>query len=685
MEHDIKRSIELMEKGFVEHEDGNLFVQLAEAYRAAGDLERAMRVLRRGLEKHPTYVPGYALLGIVLRDLGREAEAAVCFEQLLEMDPSNPVARASLAEIPAALARGRSSARGTATGIANGRSGSAAARPVARLSAAAESASEPYVADAGFARPDAGFARPDAGFARPDTRPDEGLRPAWGRSAWSAGVRPRLHGDPPVNGSGARVEAGYRNGASDHAHAAGESAAVQPRRAPVDLHPPQQDRTGDDSMAVELADLLVGFLEFRDPFFRGGTSMTRLLGAAIARQLGVDEATVKEISLGAVLRDVGQIPLKGFIERAGTELDADGRRQLARHVDTSLELLSAIRLPRVALDTVRHHHEWWDGRGYPDGLTGDRIPLGARIVSVADSLAAMIAARPHRLPMRVRDAVDDIHSRSGKQYDPAVVEALVQVLTGTSWRGLPFGLRHRILVVDPDDTRAMVMATKLCSNGYLAETASSAETARERLLHTRIVGLVISAELPEGGDGSLVRAVRDVERHAMIPIVLTETAPTQRAALLDAGADVCLVPGSEFSEMKATIEAFLRREGGPLAAGGRSEALWAGLQGDLEEFPLSWLLQVLNYDTRTAAVFIAGKGDAGAIYLDAGNPRHAQTMSLKGEEALRAMLRWSTGSFSVDPDTTTDEESIRLPLMKLLLDDAVQDDHADFFGAVKVT
>ena len=94
---------------------------------------------------------------------------------------------------------------------------------------------------------------------------------------------------------------------------------------------------------------------------------------------------------------------------------------------------------------------------------------------------------------------------------------------------------------------------------------------------------------------------------------------------------------------------------------------------------------MLNYDARTAAVFIAAKGDAGVIYLEDGNPRHAETMFLRGEEALRAMLKWPAGSFNVDPDATTTSESVRSALMKLLLDDAVQEDHTDFFGAVKVS
>lgn len=665
MAADTKQSISEMETAFAEHEDGNLFVQLAEAYRAAGDLDRAMRVLRLGLENHPTYVPGFVLLGVVLRELGRDAEAVVCFEQLLEMDPTNPVARASLAEIAQVLARGRGNRNGRVNGAPV--SGGGPAGPVPRAPAAAGG-------DLRTADRTGSWAEPPARSAPP-------------RSGWSAAARPpRPHGDPlrslvsDVTGGtdrpagalpGSAMPSGAMPGGTERAHA-GDGGAGGAAAAAV------------ESTAVELADRLVGLLEYRDPFFRGGTSMTRLLAAAVAREQGLDEETVNAIALGAVLRDLGQVPLRALIDKSGTELGVDGRRKLERHVDIGIELLDGVSLPAVTLDTIRHHHEWWDGTGYPDGLRADEIPLGARIVAVADSFAAMIAARPHRLPMRVPDAITGIRSRSEKQYDPAVVETLVQLLSNTDWRGLPFGLRHRVLVVDPDDTRAMVTATKLCSNGYLAETAFSAAAARERLLHTRIVGLVVSAELPEAGDGTLLREFREGEQDGMIPVIVSHADAGQRVALLEAGADVCLTPDSGFAELKASLEAFLRREGRLVASGDQPEVPWSGLQGDIKDFPLGWLLQVLNYDSRTAAVFLAGRGDAGAIYLERGHPRHAQTLWLRGEDALRAMLKWSTGSFSVDPDATTNEHTIRTSLMTLLLDDAVQDDHAEFFGAVKV-
>jgi HD-GYP domain-containing protein (c-di-GMP phosphodiesterase class II) len=626
MEAILQQRIDMMEAAFVDHEDGNLFLQLAETYRAAGDSERALRVLRRGLESHPAFTPAFAMLGHVLHEAGRDAEAAVCFEQLLELDPSNTAAREILDSIAAALRRPH-----VRVGVAgNGE---------APVEAAVTTSPDPQAPAAAVSQP----------------------------LPWED--------DPAVDhGGGAGDVVAEASGAVATAAAGGAHRELEAGLSAVHA----------ESTAVALADLLVGLLEYRDPFFRGGTSLTRLLTAAISRQLGLDEQTTNDIALGAVLRDLGQIPLKGLIDRPGSELGADGRRRMERHVETALELLEGVSLGDVTRDTIRHHHERWDGAGYPSALAGDAIPLGARIVAVADSFAAMIAARPHRLPKRVPAALEDIRSGSGKHYDPAVADALVRVLSTAGWRGLPFSLRHHVLVVDPDETRAMVQATKLCSNGYLAEAAFNLEAARERLHKTRIVGLIVSADLPGEDAPALLREVRDTERLGMIPVVMTDAGVSERVSLLQGGADVCLARGATFEELKATLEAFLRREGKPLPAGGVKAESWAGLQGDIADFPLAWLLQVLNYDSRSAAVFLVCGDDEGAIYLDRGNPRHAETKDLAGEDAFRAMLKWPAGSFSVDPDATTQEQSIRASLMNLLLEQAVEQDHAAFFGSVKV-
>lgn len=633
MEVGTPNKVEKLESAFADHEDGNLFVQLADVYREAGDHDRALSVLRKGLEKHASFLPGYVLLGRILMEQQRYPEALVTYERIIEIDSSNADARAALELIAQTEAQGP---------------------------ALSEAMPEDEVMP----------------WDEPTTR--------FGKAA---------HANPAAQPAPEAVPVAAPSSAPTPGLFSADAFAMIPHDDEATPDPMGIARANEiisqagrlDSMAVGLADLLVGLLEYRDPFFRGGTSQTRLLATAIAKELGMNDEEVQAIALGTVLRDLGQVPLKGLISKPGTELGEEGRRRVENHVETALELLASVNLPPMVRDVIRHHHERWDGAGYPDGLVGEAIPLAARIVAVADSFAAMISARPHRLPRRVPAAVDDIKAGAGKQYDPNVVAVLQRVLQGSDWRGLRFGLRNHVLIVDPDDSRAMVLATKLCSHGYLAEAAFDAATARERLKRSKLASIVISADLPEEDIRTIVRELRETVRVAMLPVVVTDAGVSSRVPLLEAGVDVCLSRGSSFEELKATIEAFLRREGkaAPVAQKQGDAAPWSGLQGDIEDFPLGWLLQVLNYDARTAAIFLTGEGDDGVIYVQGGNPRHAQSRTLSGEEAFRKMLKWDKGSFTVDPDAKIEEQTIKAPLMTLLLDQAVQDDHAAFFGSVQ--
>jgi HD-GYP domain-containing protein (c-di-GMP phosphodiesterase class II)/CheY-like chemotaxis protein len=631
-----------VEAAFAANEDGNLFVQLANAYREAGELQRALRVLRKGLERHVSYVPAFALLGRILIEQGRFPEAQVTYERVLELDEDHQEANDALKSIRS-KAKPKVASKPAAT----------PAPPAAEAPQASDEDLMPWETDSPTPRS------------------------KWARRGTSASSPAPADPVGPV-----LTDADFALIPQDDDQLA--PVPADPVDA-VDSERAQQiiSEAGKlDSTAVTLSDLLVGLLEYRDPFFRGGTSQTRLLATAIAKEMGFTDEEVQNVALGAVLRDLGQVPLKGLISKP--ELGEEGRRRVESHVDTALELLAAVNLPQMVRDVIRHHHERWDGAGYPDSLAGEAIPLGARIVAVADSFAAMISARPHRLPRRVPAALEDIRSEVGKQYDPAVVGVLERVLRGSDWRGLRFGLRHHLLIVDPDESRAMVLATKLCSHGYLAEASFDFETASERVKRSKLAAIVISADTREQDINKLVREVRETARIAMLPVIVTDAGVSARVNLLEAGADVCLSRGASFEELKATVEAFLRREGksAPMQAKSGDAAPWSGLQGDIEDFPLAWLLQVLNYDARTAAIFLRGEGDDGVIYVKGGSPRHAQTKHVKGEEAFRNMLQWEKGSFTVDPDATTNAHTIKTPLMNLLLDQAVKDDHAAFFGAV---
>jgi putative nucleotidyltransferase with HDIG domain len=152
------------------------------------------------------------------------------------------------------------------------------------------------------------------------------------------------------------------------------------------------------------------------------------LALAIAAALKLEAAECRRIELGALLHDVGKLSIPDRVLNKPGPLNEMEWAAMRRHTAAGVSLLMQILdLPNV-LEVVRSHHERWDGQGYPDGLEGEQIPLAARIVAVADAFHAMTEPRPYREPRKPAAALAEIVSQSGRQFDPACVEALQAVV-----------------------------------------------------------------------------------------------------------------------------------------------------------------------------------------------------------------------------------------------------------------
>lgn len=147
---------------------------------------------------------------------------------------------------------------------------------------------------------------------------------------------------------------------------------------------------------------------------------------ALARELGVtDDDTLCGLEAAALLHDTGKIAVPEHILNKPGRLTASEFETMKRHAPIGAQILSSIEFPYPVAPLVRHHHENWDGTGYPDGLKGKEIPLGARILSVVDCFDALTSDRPYRGRMTPPQALHIIQNRRGTQYDPAVVDKFV--------------------------------------------------------------------------------------------------------------------------------------------------------------------------------------------------------------------------------------------------------------------
>ena len=187
---------------------------------------------------------------------------------------------------------------------------------------------------------------------------------------------------------------------------------------------------------------LVNALEAKDAYTGEHTQEVVSLAVAVAGELELPPAESRLVELGALLHDIGKIRVpEGILNKPGP-LDEDEWAVIRRHTAAGEAILAPITALGHVLPIVRSSHERWDGRGYPDGLAADRIPLGARIVSVCDAFRAMLEPRPYRAPLSQEVAVAELKRNAGTQFDPACVDALLAVVGGRAG-GSPRPPLHR--------------------------------------------------------------------------------------------------------------------------------------------------------------------------------------------------------------------------------------------------
>jgi ribonuclease P protein subunit RPR2 len=181
----------------------------------------------------------------------------------------------------------------------------------------------------------------------------------------------------------------------------------------------------DSYMATVRA--LSNAVEARDAYTGKHAERVTAFGLELARRCGVDVAANPEIEFGFLLHDVGKVAVPDSILFKPGQLDDEEFAIIARHPVIGAEILSDVAFLGEGLAVVRHHHERWDGRGYPDRLAGDAIPLAARVFAVADTLDALTSDRPYRLATSWPAARDVICAQAGTQFDPMVVAAYTAI------------------------------------------------------------------------------------------------------------------------------------------------------------------------------------------------------------------------------------------------------------------
>ncbi|MBN2026300.1 MAG: GAF domain-containing protein [Actinobacteria bacterium] len=182
-----------------------------------------------------------------------------------------------------------------------------------------------------------------------------------------------------------------------------------------------------EEIYIEVITAMASAIDARDAYTHGHSNRVTKYAVKIAEEMGMSPAEVDIIRNASILHDVGKIGIKEDILKKPGRLTEEERREMEYHPFIGTKILQSVKLLEPVMPMVYHHHERFDGTGYPDGLRGEEIPLGARIISVADAFESMTSDRPYRKALPLEEAMAELRYGSGRQFDPRVVEVFMRL------------------------------------------------------------------------------------------------------------------------------------------------------------------------------------------------------------------------------------------------------------------
>ena len=405
---------------------------------------------------------------------------------------------------------------------------------------------------------------------------------------------------------------------------------------------------------LETMNVLITLLENSRPDLRGHSAHVARLVKKIADRIGLADSTKAALMIASYIHDLGKMGAYHLTALNVAEYEGH-RAQAEKQYKSPSRLLEAVQLPREVMQTVGGMYERYDGSGFPDGLSGKEIALGARLLAIADTYTDLTQnpRNPFRKTLRPAQACDVLARYRGSVFDPNIVDLFRHEVTGEDLKARLLANRHRALIVDPDPEETTVLELRMLEQGFEVQQAHSVEQALKVLERGDIELVLSELDLPPGDGLALLAEVRTRTWGQRLPwIVVTGRGgknDAQRA--FDLGAADFLAKPVSADLLVAKLKQIIEREA---TLSGQAR----GVSGSLTEMGLPDMVQVLWHGRKTGSLKIRSGQNSGEIHFVGGAIYNALWANLRGEEAFYAMLGLVQGDFALDPNFTAPQQLI---------------------------
>jgi len=415
---------------------------------------------------------------------------------------------------------------------------------------------------------------------------------------------------------------------------------------------------------LEMMNVFVGMLENDRPDLRGHSAQAARLTRRVGEKMAIPSKIIASFVAAAYAHDLGKagqyhLTALNVSEYEGHKVAAQGL------VRTPTRLLEAVKLSAETTQALVHMYERYDGRGFPDNLAANQIPLGARILAATDTYADLTQnpRNPFRKSLAPTEALEVLSKFRGTVFCPDVVDAFQTIVLGEDLKARLMADRYVALLIDPDAAETSVLELKMVEQGFDVKIARNAEAARALLAETKIDLVVSEIDLP-GQDGLALLAAARQESWGKDLAWVMHTKRQGRAEAQKAFEHGVI----DFVSKPTAIDVLVAKLKARLDRSRSKTQQQGGLSGSLAELGLPDLVTALSNGRKTGALKITSKTVNGEVLFLEGAIVNASTDRKRGTGAFYELLTLTEGRFTVDPSVKPKERLITESTESLLLE-----------------